>query len=39
MAGLPAMDSAKAAGLITIGALVVLVLLHKGFNGAHITVG
>jgi hypothetical protein len=33
------MDSAKAAGLITIGALVVLALMRKGFHGVRIGVG
>lgn len=32
-------DSPKAAGIITIGALVALVLLRKGFHGARVTVG
>lgn len=33
------MDSAKAAGLITLGALAVLALLRKGFHGVRIGIG
>lgn len=39
MASLPALDSPQAAGIITVGALVLLVLMRKGFHGAKITVG
>lgn len=33
------MDAAKAAGLITIGALAVLALMRRGFHGVRIGIG
>lgn len=33
------MDAPKAAGVITLGALVLLIALRKGFHGARVTVG
>lgn len=33
------MDSAKAAGLIAIGAVVVLALLRRGFAGVRVGIG
>jgi len=36
---LGAMDSAKAAGLVVIGAVAVLALLRKGFSGVSVHVG
>lgn len=39
MAAMPEMDVAKMAGLITLSALAVLILMRKGFHGAKLTVG
>jgi hypothetical protein len=36
MSKLGGMDAAKAAGLIVIGALVVLALMRKGFPSVHL---
>lgn len=33
------MDAAKAAGLLTLGALGVLALMRKGFHGVRIGIG
>lgn len=33
------MDSAKAAGLLVLGALVVLGLMRKGFHGVSVGIG